>query len=280
EDGLYTVTAAGQFTSVAIARAMPALYIAVNGTVQAGADSGYLRNSGDATDDSASLTRTFDLTAGDEVTLVMENIGSHSGTAVRARTLVFEMFSHTMTVIGIDGTIGDDNVQADWNQTDTNADSFILNKPTITSFSGDYDDLTNKPTLFSEDYDDLTNKPTLVTSANGLSDVDTTTSAPSTGDVLEWDGSNWVPATPSGGSPTYTFNVSVGRRWSSNWDRWHTGDPSNGFAGDISTQVWTDFNPELFDSSTPYYYALNGHFIPTACTTVRVIGMVWTSDSD
>jgi hypothetical protein len=30
-------------------------------------------------------------------------------------------------------------------------------------------------------------------------DVDTTTAAPSTGDVLEWDGSNWVPAAPSTG---------------------------------------------------------------------------------
>lgn len=35
----------------------------------------------------------------------------------------------------------------------------LTNKPTL--FSGDYDDLTNKPTLFSGDYDDLTNKPTL-----------------------------------------------------------------------------------------------------------------------
>lgn len=29
--------------------------------------------------------------------------------------------------------------------------------------SGDYDDLSDKPTLFSEDYDDLTNKPTIPT---------------------------------------------------------------------------------------------------------------------
>ena len=35
----------------------------------------------------------------------------------------------------------------------------LTNKPTL--FSGDYDDLTNKPTLFSGDYDDLTNKPTI-----------------------------------------------------------------------------------------------------------------------
>ena len=41
----------------------------------------------------------------------------------------------------------------------------LTNKPTIpTAFSGDYDDLTNKPTIptaFSGDYTDLTNKPTL-----------------------------------------------------------------------------------------------------------------------
>ena len=41
----------------------------------------------------------------------------------------------------------------------------LTNKPTIpTAFSGDYDDLTNKPTIptaFSGDYDDLSNKPTL-----------------------------------------------------------------------------------------------------------------------
>lgn len=35
----------------------------------------------------------------------------------------------------------------------------LINKPTL--FSGDYDDLTDKPTLFSGDYADLTNKPTL-----------------------------------------------------------------------------------------------------------------------
>lgn len=266
-DGVYTVTATGQFNTVGISRAMPALYIAVNGTVQEGADSAYIRNAGGAVDDSASLTRTFDLTDGDEVTLVIENIGNHSGTAIRARTLVFEMFNHSMTVIGIDGTIGDDNVQSDWNETDTGADSFILNKPTI-------------PTAFSGDYDDLTNKPTLVTSVDGLSDVDTTTATPTVGDVLEWDGSNWVPAEPSGGGTTYTFSVSGTRRWSSNYDRWHTGDPTNGLSGDSSTQVWTDFNPEIFDTSTPYYYALNGHFIPTACTKVRVIGMVYAFDAD
>jgi hypothetical protein len=37
-------------------------------------------------------------------------------------------------------------------------------------------------------------------SIDALSDVDTTTSAPSSGQALAWDGSKWVPSTISGGS--------------------------------------------------------------------------------
>jgi len=36
-------------------------------------------------------------------------------------------------------------------------------------------------------------------SVNALSDVDTTTSAPSTDDVLQWNGSNWIPSASAGG---------------------------------------------------------------------------------
>ena len=44
----------------------------------------------------------------------------------------------------------------------------LTNKPTIpTAFSGDYTDLSNKPTLFSGDYTDLTNKPTIPTAFSG-----------------------------------------------------------------------------------------------------------------
>lgn len=38
------------------------------------------------------------------------------------------------------------------------------------------------------------------TSINALSDVDTTTNAPTNGQVLSWNGANWIPATSSGGS--------------------------------------------------------------------------------
>ena len=37
-------------------------------------------------------------------------------------------------------------------------------------------------------------------SINALADVDTTTSAPSADDVLQWNGSNWVPNASAGGS--------------------------------------------------------------------------------
>lgn len=42
----------------------------------------------------------------------------------------------------------------------------LTNKPTL--FSGDYDDLTNKPTLFSGDYDDLSNKPSIPSKVSDL----------------------------------------------------------------------------------------------------------------
>lgn len=38
------------------------------------------------------------------------------------------------------------------------------------NFSGNYNDLTNKPTLFSGDYDDLTNKPSIPTKISDLTD--------------------------------------------------------------------------------------------------------------
>ena len=86
----------------------------------------------------------------------------------------------------------------------------ITNKPTTISgygitdaFSGAYADLTCKPTIpANTSY--LVNDSGFITGIGGLSvdalsDVDTTTSAPSTNDVLQWNGTNWVPAVVSGG---------------------------------------------------------------------------------
>ena len=119
----------------------------------------------------------------------------------------------------------------------TDVDS-LLGSGGGSSFSGDYDDLTNKPTLFSGDYDDLTNQPDLSNyltsvpqiSYNDLSDTPTipaqntagtgiqinsgvvsinanlsdlqnvSNTTPSTGQVLKWNGSSWAPGADNEGS--------------------------------------------------------------------------------
>jgi len=90
--------------------------------------------------------------------------------------------------------------------------SDLINTPTIPSAQVNSDwnavsglaQILNKPALFSGSYEDLTNKPILVTAINGLSDVDTVSTPPTTGDVLKWNGTNWVPGTDAttGGAGT------------------------------------------------------------------------------
>lgn len=65
------------------------------------------------------------------------------------------------------------NVQSNWNQTNTNADDYIKNKPTLATVAttGAYSDLSGTPTLAtvatSGSYTDLSNKPTIPTVNNG-----------------------------------------------------------------------------------------------------------------
>ena len=99
----------------------------------------------------------------------------------------------------------------------------LTNTPTIpTPFSGSYNDLTDTPTIptvptnvsaltndagyitsaavFSGDYTDLTNKPTIPTTLQDLSNVSNNT--PSDGQHLVWDGANsqWKPSAAHEGS--------------------------------------------------------------------------------
>ena len=101
--------------------------------------------------------------------------------------------------------------------------------PSPTQFSGDYNDLTNKPTIPSGDYNDLTNRPTLfdgayaslsgaptvptdlsqLTDTNNLlsgaaytdTSVDThlNKASAASGQVLGWDGSDYVWVSNAGG---------------------------------------------------------------------------------
>ena len=74
-----------------------------------------------------------------------------------------------------------------------------------TTFSGDYNDLTNKPTIptpFSGSYNDLTDKPTIPTTLQDLSNVSNNT--PSDGQHLVWDAANslWKPSAATEGTDT------------------------------------------------------------------------------
>ena len=88
----------------------------------------------------------------------------------------------------------------------------------ITPFSGDYNDLTNKPNIptpFSGDYVDLTNKPTVPTDLSQLTDTNNLLSgaaytdasvdihinkaSAASGQVLGWDGSDYVWVNNAGG---------------------------------------------------------------------------------
>ena len=75
-------------------------------------------------------------------------------------------------------------IQSDWDQTTTNALDYIKNKPTL--FSGNYNDLSNRPTIPSA-YTDT--------------DVDShlNKSSPTAGHVLSWSGTDYAWVAQSGG---------------------------------------------------------------------------------
>ena len=69
---------------------------------------------------------------------------------------------------------------------------FTYTPPDLSSYS-----------TFSGNYNDLTNRPSVPSDITNLGDVDTATTAPQVGEVLKWDGSNWVPGTDAtGGAST------------------------------------------------------------------------------
>ena len=69
-----------------------------------------------------------------------------------------------------------------------------------------YTELTGRPSLATVSttgsYNDLSNKPSIPNDISDMVDVDTQTNAPTLGQVLKWNGLNWVPADDitSGGS--------------------------------------------------------------------------------
>jgi len=72
--------------------------------------------------------------------------------------------------------------------------------------SVDYSEVSNTPVLStvatSGSYTDLINQPSIPSSVDDLIDVDTTTTAPTSGDALVFDGTNFVPQAVSGSGAT------------------------------------------------------------------------------
>lgn len=70
----------------------------------------------------------------------------------------------------------------------------IVNRPSL--FSGSYADLTGKPDLFDGNYNNLANLPSI---PQDLSDLQDVIGGATTGQVLKFNGANWVPSNDESG---------------------------------------------------------------------------------
>lgn len=86
----------------------------------------------------------------------------------------------TVATLNTNNIIGSGQVQSNWEETDPTQKDYIKNKPQI--FSGNYLDLTNKPAVIS--------------TINTLTDV--VISGVTEGQVLTYDGFNWINKTNTG----------------------------------------------------------------------------------
>ena len=125
--------------------------------------------------------------------------------------------SKTLTLPGVSGTLatldditagggGGGGVQANWNS--TSGPSSILNKPTLATVatSGSYTDLSSRPTLGTAAATDATAYATAAQGAtadsasqpgHGHSLSNITVSGATNGQVPAWNGTAWVPSTPT-----------------------------------------------------------------------------------
>ena len=141
-DGMYTFNVSAEFESLNTQRPCPALSFKVNGVTVDGKSLAYVRQSNISDEATANLTRTLNLTSGDEVEVFAKNQGSNGDPVVTALMFMMEAYSNTMVVTGVEGA-GENNVQSDWTQTNASADSFILNKPSIPTVPTTVSSFTN-----------------------------------------------------------------------------------------------------------------------------------------
>ena len=97
----------------------------------------------------------------------------------------------------------------------------------------------------------------LVDTGSNLSELaDVATTAPSTSDVLTWDGANWGPAAPTGGGGGANVTISDTAPGSASaGDLWWESDKGRLkiYYNDTDSTQWVDASPPLADPRTPVH---------------------------
>jgi hypothetical protein len=89
-----------------------------------------------------------------------------------------------------------------------------------------------------------------------ISDVDTTTTAPSNDDVLTWDGSNWVPQAAGGSDVTRLKWVDLVTTWTSEpTEEAYSGGDGQVFSYTYGTTTYYRFVPSTYDSTEDKFYS-------------------------
>ena len=113
--------------------------------------------------------------------------------------ITYDDLGGTITITATGGGGGGSNIPTNFTGLATNQ---VMKYNTVDSAwvngSVNWSELIGTPNFStvatSGSYNDLVNKPSLVNDISDLSDVDTTSTLPNTGQVLKWDGNKWAPA--------------------------------------------------------------------------------------
>ena len=142
----------------------------------------------------------------DEEILFTRTVGSFDGNTYGTVTNYLVKVSSEDVYTFHRSTVGEEQVQSDWAQTNNQAVDYIKNKPSLSEVatSGDYEDLTNKPTIpaaqvqsdwaqtNSSSVDYIKNKPNLasVATSGDYNDLSNKPSIPAAQVQSDWNQSN------------------------------------------------------------------------------------------